>query len=119
MSPASEREQRLDQRLRELRLPLFVARYRDLTGKARDGHWGSQRDLDELVELEASERADRRIARLLRQAKLPRGRTLETLQLGWLPEAVRDRSAGCARGNSSSKPPTCASSPTRAWARRI
>ena len=47
--------------------------------------------MDELLELETSERADRRIARLLREAKLPRDKTLETLQLGRLPEAVRGR----------------------------
>ena len=44
-----------------------------------------------MADLETSERADRRIARLLREAKLPRGKTLETQQLGRLPEPVRDR----------------------------
>ncbi|MDE0264319.1 MAG: IS21-like element helper ATPase IstB [Bryobacterales bacterium] len=91
MSAASQREQRLEQRLRELRLPSFLNHYRDLAGKARDGQWEPERYLDELVELETSERADRRITRLLREAKLPRGKTLETLQLGRLPEAVRGR----------------------------
>ena len=86
-----QREQRLEQRLRELRLPSFLTHYRDLAGKARDGQWEPERYLDELVELETSERADRRITRLLREAKLPRGKTLETLQLGRLPEAVRGR----------------------------
>lgn len=86
-----QREQRLEQRLRELRLPSFLSHYRDLAGKARDGQWEPERYLDELVELETSERADRRITRLLREAKLPRGKTLETLQLGRLPEAVRGR----------------------------
>lgn len=91
MSAASQQAQRLEQRLRELRLPGFLAHYRDLAGKARDGQWEPERYLDELLELETSERADRRIARLLREAKLPRGKTLETLQLGRLPEAVRGR----------------------------
>ncbi len=43
------------------------------------------------MEQESIERAHRRIEQLLREAKLPRGKTLETLQLGQLPEAVRDR----------------------------
>ena len=43
------------------------------------------------MEQEAIERAHRRIEQLLWEAKLPRGKTLETLQLGQLPEALRDR----------------------------
>ena len=62
-----------------------------LAGSARDGQWEPERYLEELAELEASERADRRIARLLRESKLPRGKTLERLELGRLPKAVRGR----------------------------
>ncbi len=88
MSEASERAERLERRLRDFRLPSFLAHYRGLADKARDGQWEPERYLEELAELEASERTDRRIARLLRESKLPRGKTLE---LGRLPEAVRGR----------------------------
>ena len=62
-----------------------------LAAKSRDGLWEPERYLDELVEQEAIERAHRRIEQLLWEAKLPRGNTLETLQLGQLPEAARGR----------------------------
>ena len=91
MSEANQQAERLEQRLRDLRLPSFLAHYRNLAGKARDGQWEPERYLGELAELEASERADRRITRLLRESKLPRSKTLETLELGRLPEAVRGR----------------------------
>lgn len=52
--------------------------YPDLPGKAHDGQWEPEFYLDELVEVESSERADRYIARLIPDALAVRGGILRT-----------------------------------------
>ena len=47
------------------------------------------RYLEELAALEAQDRADRRIARLMKTSKLPRDKTLATLDVTRLPKTVR------------------------------
>jgi DNA replication protein DnaC len=47
--------------------------------------------LDELAALEAHDREDRRISRLLAASQLPHGKTLSTLELGRFPAPVRSQ----------------------------
>ena len=73
--------------------------------------------LDELAALEAAERGDRRITRLLKDAKLPREKTLATLELARFLTAVRTQIGHLAQGEFSRGQPTCASSAIPASAR--
>jgi DNA replication protein DnaC len=79
----------LELRLKAFRLPSFLAYYVDLAERADKEDWEHVRYLDELAALEASDRADRRITRLLKESKLPRDKTLSTLELKRLPTPVR------------------------------
>lgn len=83
------RTESLELRLRAFRLPSFLAHYAPLAEQAAEGGWGHVQYLDELAALEAAERGDRRIARLLKEARLPRDKTLATLDLGRFPAALR------------------------------
>ena len=71
----------LDLRLKAFRLPSFVAHYGELAQMATKGGWSHVRYLDELAAIEAEERAERRIARLLSASKLPREKTFFTRPL--------------------------------------
>ncbi len=79
----------LPQRLTELRLPSFAAHCERLAASARQEGWDPLRYLAELAAVEALERADRRVARLATQARLPVGKTLATLEVARLPQPVR------------------------------
>lgn len=79
----------LDLRLRAFRLPSFLTHYAPLARRAAESGWGHVQYLDELALMEATDRADRRIARLARESRLPRDKTLTTLDLGRFPAAVR------------------------------
>lgn len=79
----------LDLRLKAFRLPSFLAYYSELAERANAEGWDHIRYLDELAAAEAQDRSDRRITRLLRTSKLPREKTLSTLELKRLPTVVR------------------------------
>jgi len=79
----------LDMRLRELKLPSFVAHHHGLAQQAEEGGWGFRDYLLELCEVELRERKDRRIERLRRSSKLPAEKTLATLDVTRLPTSVR------------------------------
>lgn len=81
----------LGTRLAQLRLPSFAAHCERLAECARQQDWEPLQFLAELADVEIAERADRRVARLTKEARLPRGKTLETLDLVRLPAAVRGR----------------------------
>ena len=85
--------QALELRLRALRLPSFVEHYAGLAEQAASGGWTHVRYLAELAAVESQDRHDRRIARLRQQAKLPRDKTLATLDAGRFPGAVRTQLA--------------------------
>ena len=69
----------LELRLKALHLPGFLTHYAALAEQAGRAGWDPVHYLDELVALEAEERGEQRIARLLRAARLPRDKTLATL----------------------------------------
>ena len=83
----------LELRLRAFRLPSFLSHYAPLAEQAAKGGWSHVHYLDELATVEAAERAERRIARLLGNSKLPRDKTLATLELARFPAAVRTQVA--------------------------
>jgi DNA replication protein DnaC len=74
-------DETLELRLKALRLTSLLVHYATLAERATHEGWTHVRYLAELVVLEATERTDRRIARLLHDAKLPRDKTLATLDL--------------------------------------
>ena len=76
-------------RLKRLRLGSFARNSRPLAERARQRGWDPLRYLGELAAVEVQDRFDRRVERLTRASKLPRGKTLETLDLQRLPQAVR------------------------------
>ena len=79
----------LELKLRSLRLPSFLAYHREVEQRAEKGGWGFERYLDELAEIEITERKQRRIARLLKASNLPQDKTMATLELSRLPPAVK------------------------------
>lgn len=83
------RHEALELRLKAFRLPSFLAHYAPLGQQAAQRGWTHPQYLDELALIEATDRADRRIARLAREARLPRDKTLATLELNRFPSAVR------------------------------
>jgi DNA replication protein DnaC len=65
-------DETLQLRLKATHLPSFLAHHVELAHRTAAEGWSHVRYLVELVVLEASERSDRRMTRLLRDAKLPR-----------------------------------------------
>lgn len=81
--------QTLPMLLRALKLPGFAARHEEEAKKAETEGWSFTRYLQQLVELELSERKGRRIERLLKHSGLPHEKTLSALKLEKLPIKVR------------------------------
>jgi DNA replication protein DnaC len=93
------RTESLEFRLKAFRLPSFLAHYTPLAEKATGAGWGPIQYLDELAALEAQEREARRITRLLQAAKLPRDKTLATLDTARFPPALRSQIARLCEGD--------------------
>jgi DNA replication protein DnaC len=83
------RDETLELRLKALRLPSFLAHYLELAERAAAEGCSHIRYLAEIVTLEANERADRRITRLMKDAKLPRDKTVATLDLNRFSAPLR------------------------------
>src|SRR5258708_40099615 len=77
----TSRDETLELRLKALRLPTVLEHYIEVAERAASEGWSHVRYIAELFALEASDRADRRIARLLHDAKLPRDKSGATLGL--------------------------------------
>ena len=76
---------RLSRNLKDLHLPTVRACYQDEAIRARQENWDYETYLLELVERECEERRHNRIARLLRESKLPLEKSLATLDRKRLP----------------------------------
>jgi DNA replication protein DnaC len=85
-------------RLKALHLPAFLEHYAELAQRAAAEGWDHVRYLAELVMLEANERADRRMTRLLKEARLPREKTLATLELQRFAAPLRGQIRQLLRG---------------------
>ena len=75
--------------LRLLKLPAFVAAYEEFAQHAERDGWTHSEYLRRLVELEISERHQRRIERLRKGSGLPQDKTLGALKTEKLPAKVR------------------------------
>lgn len=85
--------------LRSLKLPGFIAHYRDLALQGEKAGWAFGQYLRALAEVEVEERRLRRILRLLKASKLPMDKTLATLDRSKLPKKVRRVLPSLCQGN--------------------
>jgi DNA replication protein DnaC len=85
------RSETLEIRLKAFHLPSFLSSYEATAAKAEKAGWAHVRYLETLAELEAEDRQNRRVEKLLRDARLPRDKTLATLELDRLPATVRNQ----------------------------
>ena len=98
MNAVALRDETLELRLKALCLSSFSKHYLELAEQAGTEGWNPVRYLAELVMLEASERADRRMTRLLKDAKLPRDKTQVTLDLNRFAAPLRGQIKQLMRG---------------------
>jgi DNA replication protein DnaC len=91
-------ENTLQLRLKALHLSSILAHYPALAERATAQGWSHLQYLAELVTLEATERTDRRIARLLHDAKLPREKSAATLDLARYAAPLRGQIKQLLRG---------------------
>jgi len=75
--------------LRALRLPAFVAYHEEVARRAEKEGESFGQYLYHLAEMELEERRKRRIERYLKKSRLPKEKTLATLDLSRLPTKVR------------------------------
>jgi DNA replication protein DnaC len=78
---AAAREAVIAEYLKALKLPAFATEYHGLARQARDGGWGYEDFLRELLEVEMHSREERTAKRRLKEARFPDIKTLE--QLDW------------------------------------
>jgi DNA replication protein DnaC len=88
MATKAEVNAQLTDRLHELHLPAFRECFSDEADRARKGSASYECYLLELADREAEARRQNRIERLLRESKLPPGKTFETFDMGRLPARV-------------------------------
>ena len=74
---------------REFCLPTMAASFGEMIQSAEAQNWGYRKLLLHLCEAEAADRRERKRERLLRESKLPSGKTLGNLADGQLPAKVR------------------------------
>jgi DNA replication protein DnaC len=84
----ADAKERLERLLRELRLANVRTSYAELARQAERETLSYEQYLLELCERECQERQTQRIARLLRQSRLPLEKSLETFDLKRLPAKV-------------------------------
>ena len=75
--------------LRSLYLSTIARECEKAIGRAEAENWGYHRFLEYLFEAEANDRLQRKIERQLREANLPKAKTLDALDQKRLPEKVR------------------------------
>jgi DNA replication protein DnaC len=92
------RDETLELRLKALHLSSFLAHYAELAERAVAEGWSHLRYLAEIVTLEANERTDRRITRLMKDAKLPRDKSVATLDLNRFSAPLRGQIRQLLRG---------------------
>jgi DNA replication protein DnaC len=79
----------LEMLLRQFCLTTMASRCAEMIASAEAQNWGYRKFLLQLCEAEAADRRERRRQRLLRDSKLPSGKTLGNLEEGKLPAKVR------------------------------
>jgi DNA replication protein DnaC len=71
--------------LKQLGLPTILAHYEAQTAIAEEKHWGYPEYLMSLSNMEACHRQEKRIARHIKEAKLPPGKTLDAFDFSQTP----------------------------------
>jgi DNA replication protein DnaC len=84
--------------LRAFHLPTMASIYADTLARAEEGNWSCRRFLQYLCESEAEDRRQRRLARLVREAALPEGKTMGNLNEEMLPPKIRRQLPGLLDG---------------------
>ena len=79
----------LEMLFRQFSLPTMAARCAEMMQSAEAQNWGYRKLLLQLCEAEAADRQERKRERLLRESKLPSGKTLGNLEEGQLPAKIR------------------------------
>jgi DNA replication protein DnaC len=90
---------RLPLLLQELRLPTIAAMWQQFTARADREGWPAARLLATLAELELADRARRRVQRHLVEARLPPGKTLDSLDFAAIPMVSRAHISALATGD--------------------
>jgi DNA replication protein DnaC len=88
----------LEMMFREFCLPTMAARFEEMIQNAETQNWGYRKLLLHLCEAEAADRRERKQQRMLRESKLPSGKTLGTLNENQLPAKVRRQMATLLEG---------------------
>lgn len=90
---------KLEALLRSLNLKSFVRNYKDFAEKAHKQKLNHVAYLAELVQVESTERQSRKVERLIKGAKLPRGKTLDGFDLSKQPSLSPGRLKELAQGD--------------------
>jgi DNA replication protein DnaC len=98
MSIIITRDETLELRLKALRLSSFNTHYVELAEQSIVEGWTPVRYLADLATLEANERADRRMSRLLDEAKIPADKTFATLDMNRFATPLRAQIKQLLRG---------------------
>jgi DNA replication protein DnaC len=92
------RDETLELRLKALHLPSFYEQYIELAERSAAEGWSHVRYLAELVTQEADDRADRRITRLLHDAKMPKDKSAASLDMNRYAAPLRGQIRELLRG---------------------
>ena len=91
--------EQLEALLRSLNLKSFVRNYKDFAEKPHKQKLNHIAYLHELVQAESTERQIRKVERLIKEAKLPRGKTLDGFNLSKQPSLSPGRLKELAQGD--------------------
>ncbi len=89
----------LEALLRSLNLKSFVRNYKEFADKSHKQKLNHIAYLHELVQAESTERQTRKVERLIKEAKLPRGKTLDGFNLSKQPSLSPGRLKELAQGD--------------------
>lgn len=92
------RSEALEIRLKAFRLPSFLANYVEVAKRAEKAGWVPVQYLESLSELESQDRQNRRVERLLKESRLPRDKTMATLEVERFPATIRGQVKALAGG---------------------
>jgi DNA replication protein DnaC len=86
---SKEARRKLDEMLRELKLPGVASCHAEAASRAEKESWGFERFLHHVLDVELEQRRQKRLERVLKSSKLPAGKTMATLEQERLPVKVR------------------------------
>lgn len=84
--------------LKELRLPSMGQLWKDLGEQARNKGWSPELYLSVLCDHEVADRQRRKFSRHLKEAKLPKGKTIERFDFAAVPDINKAQIVGLGKG---------------------